>query len=117
MDTPRGITAGFSDTAKAADSSAQAHLRCLTKAMDRIQCLLTQDEALQDYDQIHAAKSILYAAIEQMGTRVERMGTVQRMLRELFAIVTSQYQTPGHDKQVGLQILAELKDRYSILIQ
>ena len=93
------------------DKIREGHLRCLKKAMDRLQCLLTQDVALQDYDQIHSAKSILYAAIEQMGMRGERIFTVQRMLRELLSIVNTQYQSPGHDKQVGLQILEELKSR------
>jgi hypothetical protein len=90
---------------------SEAHLRCLMKAIERTHALLAQGEALQDYDQIHSAKSILYAAIEQMGTRGERIFTVQRMLRELLSIVTVQYQSPGYDKQVGLQILAELKAR------
>lgn len=93
------------------DKIQEGQLRCLKKAIDRLQHLLTQDTALSDYDQIHSAKSILYAAIEQMGMRGERIFTVQRMLRELLSIVTSQYQSPGHDKQVGLQILQELKAR------
>jgi len=91
--------------------SPEGHLRCLVKAIDRTQQLLAQEAALQDYDQIHSAKSILYAAIEQMGTRGERIFTVQRMLRELLSIVTTQYQSPGKDKQVALQILTELKAR------
>lgn len=94
-----------------ADKIQEGYLRCLGKAIDRLQFLLTQEAALRDYDQIHSAKSILYAAIEQMGMRGERIFTVQRMLRELLSIVTTQYQSPGHDKQVGLQILAELKAR------
>lgn len=93
----------------------QGHVRCLRKAIDRVQYLLAQDAALQDYDHIHSAKSILYAAIEQMGLRGERIFTIQRMLRELLSIVNSQYQSPGHDKQVGLQILEELKSRFPAL--
>ncbi len=87
------------------------HLRCLIKAIDRTHQLLAQDEALKDYDQIHSAKSILYAAIEQMGMRGERIFTVQRMLRELLSILNTQYQSPGHDRDVGVQILDELKAR------
>ncbi len=93
----------------------EGHLRCLIKAIDRTHQLLAQEGALQDYDQIHSAKSILYAAIEQMGLRGERIFTAQRMLRELLSIVTTQYQSPGYDKQVGLQILAELKNRTEAL--
>lgn len=81
------------------------------KAIDRTHRLLAREEAAQDYDQIHSAKSILYAAIEQMGMQGERIFTTQRMLRELLSIVTTQYQSSGSDKQVGLQILEELKDR------
>ena len=89
----------------------EGHLRCLMKAIDRTHQLLAREGAMQDYDQIHSAKSILYAAIEQMGMRGERIFTTQRMLRELLSIVTTQYQSSGSDKQVGLQILKELKDR------
>ncbi len=90
---------------------SEASLRCLRKAIDRTQRLLEREEALRDYDKIHSAKSILYAAIEQMGRRGERLYTVQRMLRELLSIVATQYQSPGRDKDVGLQILAELEAR------
>lgn len=89
----------------------QGHLRCLVKAVDRLQNLLSCDEALRDYEAIHSAKSILYAAIEQMGIQGERIFATQRMLRELLSIVTSQYQSPGQDRKVGLQILEELKNR------
>lgn len=105
------LNAALSDTIK----SSGNHLRCLEKAIDRTRQLLAQSAASQDFDQIHSAKSILYAAIEQLGMRGERIFTVQRMLRELLSIVTSQYQSPGHDKQVGLQILDELKSRFHAL--
>ena len=90
-------------------------MRCLEKAIDRTHQLLAQKVESQDCDQIHSAKSILYAAIEQMGTRGERIFAVQRMLRELLSIVTSQYQSPSCDKQVGLQILEELKSRSHVI--
>lgn len=98
-----------------ADKIQEGYLRCLKKAIDCLQYLLTQDAALRDYDQIHSVKSILYAAIEQMGMRGERIFTVQRMLRELLSIVASQYQSPGHDRDIGLQILTELKNRSQTL--
>lgn len=87
------------------------HLRCLRKAIDRTHELLVRDGALEDYDQIHSAKSILYAAVEQMAIRGERIFATQRMLRELLSIVNTQYQSPGHDREVGLQILEELKNK------
>jgi len=111
MDKFREMTVAFNGMRKNGDSPALGHLRCLKKAIERMQNLLAQEEALLDYDQIHSAKSILYAAIEQLGMRGERIFTVQRMLRELLSIVGSQYASPGHDKQVGLQILAEIKAR------
>jgi hypothetical protein len=89
----------------------EGHKRCLVKAIDRTRQLLAREGALQDYDQIHSAKSVLYAAIEQLGMRGERIYSTQRLVRELLSIVTTQYQSPGHDKQVGLQILEDLKDR------
>ncbi|MBU9889006.1 MAG: hypothetical protein KTQ49_03950 [Candidatus Omnitrophica bacterium] len=89
----------------------KGHLRCLEKAIDRTRRLLIKEPDPCDYDQIHEAKSILYAAIEQMGMRGERIFTVQRMLRELLSIVSSQYQAPGRDAEIGLQILEELKAR------
>lgn len=92
-------------------SREAAHRRCLEKAMQRLHHLLTHDTALQDHSQIHAAKTTLYVAIEQMGIQAERLCTLQRMLRELLSIVNCQYQSPGHDKQVGLQILKELQRR------
>lgn len=115
MDKFQEITVAFNEMVQGADRPASSHLRCLIKAIDRTHQLLARDVTLQDYDQIHSAKSILYAAIEQMGMRGERIFTIQRMLRELLFIVTSQYQSPGHDKQVGLQILAELKNRSTTL--
>ena len=115
MDKFQETTTAFNGTSKNGDNLAPGHLRCLKKAIERIQNLLAQEEALRDYDQIHSAKSILYAAIEQMGMRGERIFTVQRMLRELLSILATQYHSPGHDKHVGLQILAELKDRFHTL--
>ena len=93
------------------DRIAEGHLRCLIKAIDRTQQLLAKEAESRDYDQIHSAKSILYAAIEQMGVRGERIFTTQRMLRDRLSIVTTQYQSPGRDTQVGLQILEDLKAR------
>ena len=93
----------------------ESHLRCLIKAIDRTHQLLAQEGGSQDYDQIHSAKSILYAAIEQMGMRGERIFAIQRMLRELLSIVNSQYASPGREKEVGLQILQELKKRFPSL--
>jgi len=109
------IIAGFHQVVSEGDKFVPAHWRCLIKAINRTYQLLAEDEALQDYEKIHSTKTILYATIEQMGMRGERIFTVQRMLRELLSIVTSQYNSPGHDRQVGLQILSDLKNHSKTL--
>ena len=91
------------------------HLQCLIKAMERTRRLLVEEASTQDDETIHSAKSILYAAIEQLGVRIDRLTSVQRMLRELLSIVNAQYNSPGHDKQVALQILDELEARTPLL--
>lgn len=83
--------------------------RCLLKAIEKTHNLLAGDVFACDYDEIHSAKSILYAAIEQMGMKIERLSSVRRMLRELLLIVTSQYDSPGQDKETGLKILEEIR--------
>jgi hypothetical protein len=88
-----------------------SYQRCLLKAVSRVQNLLTQDETIVDDARIHAAKSLLYAAIEQMGTQMEKMGTIQRLLRELLLIANSQYESPGRDRELGLQILADIRSK------
>lgn len=105
---PRPLLAG-------SEKTEGNHLRCLLKALERVQLLLAEDSALQDYGKIHSVKSILYAAIEQMGMRAERFFSIQRMLRELLSIVNAQYDSPGREKEVGLQILQELKNRFPSL--
>ena len=85
----------------------------LKKAIERSRALLEQVDNV-DYDQVHALKSILYAAIEQAGTRVERLSNMQRMLRELFAIVNVRADMRLYEKEVGLQIVEELTTRFGV---
>lgn len=102
------------DKTMAAEEMAEGHVRCLVKSINRVRRLLLKDPALQDYDQIHSAKSILYAAIEQMGMRAERLCVVQRLLRELLFVVTSQCEPSQHDRSDGLQILEELESHLKL---
>ena len=61
----------------------------------------------------HEMKSILYTAIERVGFSVEQLSTVQRLLRELFAIINLHEDIRSHEREVGLQILENLIERYS----
>lgn len=87
------------------------YLMALTKALERTRALLDRDSEV-DYDEIHSVKSILYAAIERVGMKADRLASVQRMLRELFAIVTTKVDLRGYEREVGIQILEEIIERY-----
>lgn len=106
---------GFDEAVIQKIKNTSGHLQCLIKAMERTRHLFAEEASSQDYEAIHSAKSILYAAVEQLGARIDRLISVQRMLRELLSIVNAQYNSPGHDKQVALQILDELETRTPLL--
>lgn len=83
--------------------------RCLMKAMDRTHQLLHEDDAAWDYEKIHAAKSVLYAAIERAGMESERLISAQELLRELLTLVALQADPVRHERQEALSILEKLK--------
>jgi len=58
------------------------------KALVGVSSLLDQETENLNYDDVHTAKSVLYAAIERLGTQAERIIYSQRLLRELFSIVS-----------------------------
>ncbi len=95
--------------AKKRTSDKQVFLRALSETR---QLLLESKNKSSNYDKIHSVKSILYAAIEQVGLKAERLSSVQRMFRELFAIVTSSPDLKKHEREVGIQILNDLLQRY-----
>ena len=88
------------------------YLRCLAKAVDRTHQLLREEDAARDHEKIHAAKSILYATIEQAGMETERLIPSQELLRELLTLVTLQVDPIRRERQEALNILAELKIRH-----
>jgi hypothetical protein len=83
--------------------------RCLTKAMDRTQQLLCENDVSHDYEKIHAVKSILYATIEQAGMETDRLISAQELLRELLTLVALQADPLRHERQEALKVLKELK--------
>lgn len=86
-------------------------------------CVETFDEALlraealmisktsASYEEIHAVKSSLYAAVERVGLKAEKTFYAQRMLRELLVIL-SESSNEECKKGVGLKMLKELQGRY-----
>lgn len=81
------------------------------KALLRVEALMVR-EVIEDYNEIHSAKSILYAAIERVGLKAERTFYVQRMLRELMAILNESASARKPEKEVVLKMLSDLKGRY-----
>jgi hypothetical protein len=88
------------------------YLRCLEKAMDRTHQLLHENDASQDYEKIHAVKSILYATIEQAGMETDRLISSQELLRELLTLVALQAHPLRHERKEALKVLDELKARH-----
>ncbi len=89
--------------------SPEADLQTFIRTLERTRDLLNHERA--DTNEIHSVKSILYAAIERMGMRAEQIIYSQRLLRELFSIVTLKDDLREYEKQVGFQILEELNKR------
>ena len=90
------------------------YLRCLAKAVDRTHQLLREEDAARDYEKIHAAKSILYATIEQAGMETDRLISSQELLRELLTLVALRPDPLRHERQEALNILEELKVRHHL---
>jgi len=86
--------------------------RVLCQALAETRALLKGSKGAARDDEIHHVKSLLYAALERLGMTAERLFSVQRMLRELFSIVTSSYDFKDRERKVGLQILDEIEERY-----
>lgn len=93
---------------------SENQIKAVKKALERARRILDQSTAEVNYDEVHSVKSTLYAAIEQVGMRAERLFSAQRMLRELFAIVTTKADLREYEKGAGIQIIKELYERYGI---
>ena len=93
-------------------NGGSGYQRCLAKAMDKTHQLLREDDTPWGYEKIHAAKSILYAAIEQAGMESARLISAQELLRELLTLVALQADPVRHERREALRILDELKSRH-----
>ncbi len=91
------------------------YIDTLQKALERTKLLMEQENA--DYEEIHSVKSVLYAAIERLGVKADRLSSTQRILRELFAIVTTKADIKQYERQVAQQLLRDLFERYQKEVQ
>lgn len=89
-------------------SKTQARAKSLSCALAKTRELLHQTETPIGEDEIHAVKSLLYAAIERLGFTIERLGYSQRLLRELLHILALHADLRESERQTGLHILEEL---------
>lgn len=83
----------------------------LIKVLSEVSLLLESVDDLSDTE-IHKAKSLLYAAVEKISFKLDRLNTVHRLLRELLAIVAVAKDARYCEKNVGLQIVKDLSERY-----
>lgn len=81
------------------------------KALARVETVLTA-QTTAGTDEVHSAKSALYAAIERTGHKAEKIFYAQRMLRELMAVLNGSACISKCEKEAALQIIQELKKRY-----
>ncbi|OGW89294.1 MAG: hypothetical protein A3G33_02780 [Omnitrophica bacterium RIFCSPLOWO2_12_FULL_44_17] len=78
-----------------------------------IRFLLNKDMQVLNDEDIHKVKSLLYAGIEKIGFKIERFASIQRLLRELFAIIAMAKDARNCEKNVGFQIVKDLEERYT----
>jgi len=90
-------------------SANEGYGRCLSKAIDRTQALLVHEPEVPEEGQIHAVKSILYAAIERAGMESERFLSAQELLRELLALIVLRGDPIAGEREEALRIVCELK--------
>ena len=81
-------------------------------ALHKVRGLLENSRGRVEEVETHAVKSLLYAAVEQTRIKADELLSLQRMLRELFVIVTASGDLRDYERNVGLQILDELAARY-----
>ncbi len=94
--------------------TAMTKSRCVEtfdNALNRIETLMAS-EMIRDYDQVHDAKSTLYAAIERIGIRAGKTADAQRMLRELMMILNEAAVSKRCEREVVRKMLGELKGKY-----
>ncbi len=80
----------------------------LERVIEQMKFFLAARERDVDEILVHEIKSALYAAIERTGIELNRLQTIQRLLRELFGIVSIAKDLREYERQAGLQMLADL---------
>ena len=88
----------------------------LHKTLKHVLFLLSQEQGELNYAKIHYTKSLLYASIERINTKIETLSSVQRRLRELFVIVTSLSDPVFYEKEAGKHIVGELLSKHSEIL-
>ena len=96
-------------------SAGSSYLRCLLKAMRKTESLFCRDAATADYDEVHAAKSLLYAAIERAGIEIERSSLVHQKLRALLPLIAMREGIAVPEREEALRILESLRDQIYFL--
>lgn len=85
--------------------------RAIERALQTTTDILSERPEELNGDEVHQGKSVLYAAIEQIGIEINRFETLQRMLRELLVIVNTAGDLQNLDRHLGFQILFDLFER------
>ena len=85
----------------------------LDRVLKQTHDLLSNGSERVNYEEVHSVKSLLYAAIEHLGCKIERLASIQRQLRELFMVVTCSPALNSYEREAGKRIIEELMKRYS----
>jgi len=88
---------------------SEGYVRCLDKAIDRTHRLLVSEGPVPETGELHAVKSILYAAIERAWLESERLLGVQRMLRELLMLTAVRNNPQPEDREQAQRLLQILR--------
>lgn len=70
------------------------------------------DKDFLDEDLVHRIKTLLYVSIEQLGIKIERQLFLQRMLREILAVLNTQADLTGYERKAALHIVQETEEKY-----
>ena len=82
------------------------------KAMRRISKLLNEPKQFQNTESLHAAKSSLYVAIEDVGSKIECLHSMNMLLRELLGVVNVTADITEDERHLGFKLLQELFYRF-----
>ncbi len=86
-------------------------VQAIHKALQLIEEVFTRNPNQLDSETLHRTKSVLYGAMESLGTTIERLSYSHRLMRELFSVLNLRLDSRKCEQDVGLQILHELRQR------